>query len=137
MTEKTPDCKEKFLHQKLADIGVRIFKMDLFYPFEECYWIHAQKTTEEWREDIRNFIAQGEVTATGDPWTAADKIALSLSNYLGNLGYCELEDVTSDVYEGQIAATSAKLQPSPLTESEDGFGHYGWEAKIKKTYKLT
>jgi len=129
----------KELHDKIASLGIRIFKIRLNHN-EETFLVHDCKTTAEWREDLRNFLFSSKSIAArplfkdeeGDVvgGYASDDIYNGLSNYMLELGYHELDDVISDVFEGRITNELARLVDDPCHEEQkDGFGHYGWESK--------
>ena len=121
--------KAKEVFEKLKAINVRIFVMRLGgHRRDMMFYIHPDKTTEQWREDVCRFRDRSE-RETND-W-ADDRVWNDLTNYLAGLGYCQVEDVAADVFEGRIATLSAKLVDDPDHDDiqKDGFGHFGWESK--------
>ena len=118
-------------HKKLADIGVRIFKVRLYghYGNEEMLWLHPNKTTAEWRAELSKFLANSEVVTDIDHH-GDDKILNALYTFLSNLGYIEIDDMVSDAYEGKITNEHARIVADPdHVEDVTGFGHYGWDAR--------
>lgn len=144
----------KNLYASLARSGIRLFKLCIqrFYGdshlmmhgdrTEACFppnrshtFIHGSKTTDDWRRDVRGFLDSERNSLR--PEEASDNhdrddatLESRLYEYLLSLGYCDIEDVVSDVYEGAIALLDARIVDSPAhEEQENGFGHYGWEAR--------
>jgi len=131
--------KPKEVFAKLKSVNVRIFVMRLGgHSREERYFIHPDKTTEQWRKDVaefRNNSVRGQTYAQAgetleDTW-ADNRVWNDLNDYLHKLGYVDIGDVAADVYEGRIASLTAKLVDDPDHDDiqADGFGHYGWESK--------
>ena len=130
------------LHDLLASQGIHIFKIVIGNHLgrnEENFWIHASKTTAEWRSDLRSFLEKSYHDATvfdedGENiggW-AESRCGNALFKHLHDLGYVELDDVISDIFEGRITNEMARLVGDPNhPEQADGFGHYGWESKNK------
>jgi hypothetical protein len=132
---------EKKLHARLARNGIRIFKLHIVgsYGCEDCVLIHANKTTEEWRRDVREFL-QSERNSLREKSGAGTDAATSMDgestlpsrlyHYLHSRGYCDIDDVVSDVYEGRVAVLQSHIVDDPEhEEQETGFGHYGWDSK--------
>ena len=122
-------ARARAMHELLARQGVRIFALSSD-PNDAAvtHWIHDAKTVEQWREDVRGFLAAAPVT-DADGW-ASDKVFNALSAHLDSLGYLEVDDVVADVFEGRITNESARFVDAPAHEDQpDGFGHYGWESK--------
>jgi hypothetical protein len=116
-------------HNNLVAAGFRIFGVVI--DGETVYWIHGCKTRNQWRIDVRAFLASSKAENSDSNGHAGDSIYNALSDHLTALGYNEVADVVSDVYEGRISNTSAKLVDDPdHEEQKDGFGHYGWESKL-------
>src|SRR5262245_51245648 len=114
----------KALYEKLAGVGVRIFNLRIDRQLR--LYIHHDKTTAQWREDVRAF--RDKVVTTGD--YAHDRVVSELSGHLQKLGYSEVVDVVADVFEGRVSSTEAKIVDDPdHFDQEDGFGHYGWESQ--------
>jgi hypothetical protein len=120
--------KPKEIFEKLKTLNIRIFALRLGgHRRETMLYIHPDKSTAQWRKDLGDFRDHSE-RETSD-W-ADDRVWNDLTSYLTGLGYCQVEDVAADVFEGRIAATVAKLVDDPdHEEQEDGFGHFGWESK--------
>jgi hypothetical protein len=115
----------KEIHAKLAKQGIRIFKIDLGRD-ETFFWIHPHKTMHQWREDFTKFILKNGADHS-NAW-ASSVLMNNLFTYLHNLGYIELDDVISDVFEGRIGSVESIILPDPKhEEDESGFGHYGWD----------
>jgi hypothetical protein len=116
------------LYKKLADQGIRIFKiaLNLGGCHEEHYWVHPNKTVPQWREDLRAFYRDKtfshESCGVVSGWSS-DDLFNKLFQHLENLGYIELDDAVADVYEGRVTNDSARLV------DDEGFGHYGWGKK--------
>jgi len=124
--------KPKEVFEKLKSVNVRIFALRLSgHRRETLLYIHPDKTTPQWREDVSRFRDRSE-RETND-W-ADDRVWNDLTNYLAGLGYCQVEDVAADVFEGRVSATVAKLVDDPDHDDiqKDGFGHFGWESKDAK-----
>ena len=127
--------KEQKIHQKISQHGVRIFAVRIMSTYGRDYelWMHENKTVEEWRADVRNFIKDEYASSNG--W-AEDKVLNSFSRYLNKLGYVEALDVAADVFEGRVNNVRAQIVDHPdHDEQTDGFGHFGWESKPKPTYE--
>ena len=121
---------DKELFQKLASQNIRIFMLKLGHGLkDQHYFIHGSKTTAEWRNDIRAIRDQIElVPVTDEEGYATDGIFNGIFNHLHTLGYSELMDVVSDVFEGRVAVLKVKLVADPVHDIQtDGFGHFGWE----------
>jgi hypothetical protein len=118
------------LHRCLASTGIRVFKIYLGRD-ETTFWIHPNKTTEAWREDLSNFVIETTTRDSSNGW--ADSLLMDkLFKYMHGRGYIEMDDVVSDVYEGRIANMESMILPDPQHENdESGFGHYGWESNLK------
>ncbi len=123
---------ERVAHQKLADVGVRIFMIRMSghsYPRDEKLWLHPNKTTPQWRADLTDFLERSERTTDPED-SSEDAIFNALYKHLQDLGYIEVEDVVSDVYEGRITHEHARIVPDPDHEEDvTGFGHFGWDAR--------
>lgn len=92
-------------------------------------FIHPNKTTDEWRTDIRRFKTEIK-QQKDDGGYSDDNVYNELTRMLIDSGYHDVDDIASDVYEGRIAIYSAGLEDDPSHEEQsDGFGHYGWESK--------
>lgn len=115
--------------KKMAGIGVRIFAVRLG---RECeYWVHPNKTTPQWRKDVREFL-KTQNKGTSEEGYAHDDVSNRLNSFLTKKGYHEVADVVCDVYEGRISIDSAKIVDDPDHEEQaDGFGHFGWESKAR------
>jgi len=121
--------KAKELHEHFASQGIRLFALSLGTMADKMTYIHPHKMTEEWRQDVKRFIAEigHSKSRTGD---ACDNAFNALLKKLSDAGYIEVNDVVSDVYEGRIAVYSSGIKDAPVHEDQtDGFGHYGWESK--------
>jgi hypothetical protein len=118
----------KLLHDKLAAVGVRIFKMRLRIGLksEEHYFVHDSKSVEEWRNDIRDFIAKSD--CMDESGWADDSVFNSLFGRLNDLGYEEIVDIVTDVFEGRVTTERSSLVHDPDHDDiqTDGFGHHGW-----------
>jgi hypothetical protein len=123
---------EKQLHDHLASQGIRMFVLSIdLYPAEfltpshHMIYIHPNKTTPEWRVDIRRIA--GEIEQAG---FSGNKASNALFAKLQEAGYLEATAVVSDVYECRVDAELPGIIDSPIhSEQADGFGHYGWESK--------
>lgn len=121
--------KEKELYEHLAAHGIRLFALAI--GRDKRTFIHPNKTTEEWRADIRRFKAEINRLKDEDGF-CDDNVYNELTSMLMNAGYHDVDDVVSDVYEGRVAVYDAGLEDEPAHEEQsDGFGHYGWESKTK------
>ena len=118
---------EKELHGLLARKGIRLFALSL--GKDHLTFIHHNKSVEEWRADIRRYIA--EIKHRRDKsGRADDEIFNEMVLRLHKDGYFDVTDVVSDVYEGRVAVYSAEIEDDPSHEDQaNGFGHYGWEAR--------
>lgn len=119
------------IHDILAKDNIRIFALRCPTDYDRDYvcWIHKSKKVEEWREDIRSFINSNMIFKSSDG-DASEMAFNSLYRYLENKGYEEVLDVASDVFEGRIESCESKIVHDPdHDEQEDGFGHFGWEAR--------
>jgi hypothetical protein len=125
--------KEKEIYELLASHGIRLFALSL--GSDQLTFIHHNKTVEEWRTDIRNIIS--EIKHLRDKsGRANDEVYNKIAMKLMQAGYCEVDDVVSDVYEGRVAVYSAGIEDDPAHRNqEDGFGHYGWGALNIKNNK--
>jgi hypothetical protein len=123
-TPETP----KELYQTLAKDGIRIFKIYMGRD-ETTFWIHPHKTTEQWRNDLSKFTQEISGSDHSNGW--GDSILLNkLFKHMHELGYIEIDDVISDVFEGRVGCTESLILPDPQHETDEtGFGHYGWESK--------
>lgn len=116
----------KNMHDEIAAAGYRLFAIRIT-PADRRYEVLVckDKTVEQFRADVSAFI--------GKPFTATDWVEDALWNalhrHLTDLGYEEVLDIVSDVYEGRISCTSAVLVNDPDHEQMSGFGHFGWESK--------
>jgi hypothetical protein len=114
------------VYESLARLGIRVFEVSVKPDNARLHWIHPNKTVEQWRSDIREFRSSSEREdrdggAECDVWNA-------LAWHLRELGYIEIDDIVSDVYEGRITNERARLVDDPVHEEQaDGFGHFGWE----------
>lgn len=127
-TAHTGDCAmEKELYEILAAQGIRIFSL-VVGTFRMLY-IHPQKTTQEWRSDVRGII--DEINTLNDTdGCSDDAVCNELIRRMADAGYLEVADVASDTYEGRIVVHSASIKDDPEhKEQADGFGHHGWESK--------
>ncbi len=56
----------------------------------------------------------------------------SKCKHLSDAGCIDVDDVASDVFEGQVAVYPAGIENDlSHEEQEDGFGDYGWESKTE------
>jgi hypothetical protein len=121
------------LHDRLAKDNIRVFVLSLGTTDGDgtMTYIHGNKTTAEWRKDVRSFLESEQNSPELDEPLSFEIMPSSrLDAYLLSLGYCQIEDVASDVYEGREAVQKAKIVDYPAhEEQETGFGHYGWESK--------
>lgn len=114
----------KQIYEVLAKYGVRLFMTKLGLH-EEKIWVHPNKTTEQWRNDISAFVTKSERKGPD----SGDDVFNDLFSYLSDLGYAEAEDVVSDVFEGKIEHRESVIVPDPDHEEDvTGFGHFGWES---------
>lgn len=119
--------QEEELYGILAAQGIRIFVLKL--GSLEITYIHPQKTTEEWRQDVRSFVSETNSPEKRKNCSDND-IYNGLIARMSEAGYLEVADVAADVYEGRIVVHSASVEDYPIhREQADGFGHYGWEFK--------
>ena len=128
------EMTDQEVHALLAGFGIRVFALSLDSRYshgEYKLFIHPHKTTAEWREDVRTFLkgVGAGWGGTSDVTDAADdNIFHAFYGYLRNLGYHEMEDVVSDVYEGRLTCEMSRIVDDPDHEEQtDGFGHFGWE----------
>jgi hypothetical protein len=118
---------EKEFHERLARQGIRLF--DLRLGPDHLTFIHDNKSVENWRADVRQFIEEIR-HLRNKAGRANDEVFNQLTEKLLKAGYFEVTDIVSDVYEGRVAVYSAGIEDDPAHENqEDGFGHYGWEAR--------
>jgi hypothetical protein len=122
------------LHDRLAKSDIRVFILTISTAdgHETTAYIHGSKTTAGWRDDVRRFLdsEQNSPELSDEPSAWETMPSSRLDTYLRSLGYCEIEDVASDVYEGREAVQKARIVDDPEhEEQETGFGHYGWESK--------
>ena len=153
MADYTEETKK--LYANLASHGTRVFKLSIrgssggshvmthgnrtevcSVPDQSYIFINAGKTTEDWRKDVRGFL-ESERNAMTDEIApnneADDDLPYRLYCHLLSLGYCDVDDIVSDVYEGAVAFVNARIVDSPAHEDQEGgFGHYGWESKDTK-----
>lgn len=146
--EKSP----KEIYQALSKAGLRVFGMSISGSHSEDYvfFIHANKTVQQWRKDVRDYVDQslfedkvseptrdeegGFSIVGGD---AKDDVLNGIYDHLINLGYVEISDVVADVYEGRVATTEACLVDDPVhVDQNDGFGHFGWESSQIETGEM-
>lgn len=117
----------KSMYDKLAAAGIRIFAIKLCggTPHNDyMLFVHADKTPGAFRDDIRFFKKKIFQSKEEDN---SDRAFNKLMKYLHNLGYAEVLDVVSDVFEGRIASECSRIVDDPNHENqEDGFGHFGW-----------
>jgi len=138
----------KEIHKTLADQGIRIFMVRLrggsttVIGRDEMYFIHPDKTVEQWREDLRGCLAivyTDEIDDEDEDRTggwASDKPHNHIYKYMHELGYVELADVVADVYEGRLTNEKSRIVDDPDHEEQaDGFGHFGWESKNRLEIK--
>jgi hypothetical protein len=119
--------KEKEIYELLAAQGVRIFVLKL--SSDRTTYIHPQKTTKEWRSDLKRFKSELNIQNDEEGYSD-DDVYNELTGKLSDAGYIDVDDVASDIYEGRVAVYSAGIEDDPShEEQEDGFGHYGWESK--------
>ena len=139
----------KEVHDQIVATGARIFALSLgtrrasMFPdlsgnAETSYWVHASKSTPEWRRDLaafrgRAFTDPPSVDDDGETVQgfANDEVWNALSSHLHDLGYHEVGDIVSDVFEGRITNEVSRIVDAPAhpESQKDGFGHYGWESK--------
>jgi len=115
------------IHDKLASDNIRIFALQINCSSkrETKHWIHHNKTVAQWRDDVRQFVLSS--FRTDDEGWACSEVWNGLFSHLHKLGYHEIDDVVSDVYEGRITNNASRLVDDPDHENQkDGFGHYGW-----------
>jgi hypothetical protein len=126
------------LYEKLINIGIRIFCIQLKHgdSSEMQYWMHSNKTTQEWRQDLRTFSNREVSSEEGWAHTVCEG---NVEDYLQGLGYVLMVDVISDIYEGRIAIEKSRLTDCPRNRNQsDGFGCFGWESEpiaMKESYK--
>lgn len=120
------------VQQMIAGIGARIFAVRIAstdYGREYQYWIHPQKTSAEWREDVSGII-KNLYAIDHDDGGAADDVYNTFHNEMQKLGYHEICDVVSDVFECRVSVEAARIVPDPDHEEDTtGFGHFGWESR--------
>ncbi len=117
----------KELYQFLSKNGIRVFALSL--GKDHSLYIHPNKTVNEWRSDIEKFKIEINNLKDEDGF-ADDEIFNSLTLKLLDAGYCDVNDMVADVYEGRIAKYSSGIVDDPAHEEQaNGFGHYGWESK--------
>ena len=90
----------KQVFTELARHNIRVFRLSLRSGarYEHHYWIHDEKTSEEWRQDIRFALENGE--KQDEDGYADDDLTNALFNHLRQLGYSQIDDVVADVFEG-------------------------------------
>ena len=119
----------KELYTFLSNNGIRIFALTL--GKDNSLYIHPNKTVSEWRSDIERFKQEINILKENDGY-ADDAVFNSLTLKLLDAGYCDVNDMVADVYEGRIAKYSSGIVDDPAHEEQaNGFGHYGWESKDK------
>lgn len=120
----------KQIFTQLAHHNIRIFRLSLRSKggkYDDYYWIHDEKTSEEWRQDIRSALDNNE-KQNEDGYADGD-LFNGLFNHLRQLGYSQIDSVLADVFEGRISNCHAKLEHCPRDEDQpDGFGHGGWDS---------
>ncbi len=115
------------LYNFLSSNGIRIFALSL--GKDHSLYIHPNKTVSEWRSDIERFKLEINSLKDNDGY-ADDEAFNSLTLKLLDAGYCDVNDMVADVYEGRISKYSAGIVDDPAHEEQaNGFGHYGWESK--------
>jgi hypothetical protein len=122
--------RARSLYEKMKNFGVRIFKVRINHSGgqDTHVFAHWNKTTDQWRDDVRDFLAS-ERNDLCDPDGNAC-VGFHLYEHLLSLGYCDLDDVISDIYEGRIAILRSRIDDDPDHEDQEtGFGHYGWDSK--------
>jgi hypothetical protein len=128
----------KTTHEMLAQMGVRIFSIRLSGngttdpTYGQYFWIHSDKTVDEWRNDLRGFYRPQNADAVfcNSNGFSEDDVFNELFSHLHNLGYIEIEDIVADSFEGRVTNEKARLVDAPdHEEQKDGFGHFGWESK--------
>lgn len=134
----------KEINKKLADIGIAIFTLRLDCPkgLNVIHFIHDGKTIKEWREDIctfrgksnRSWLSPSKSNNDKDPYTEKD-VFNDLMEYLFDLGYRQIDNVVTDVYEGRIACLNAQLMNDSSFGSKDGFGVYGYGSQTSDSNK--
>jgi hypothetical protein len=124
---------DKATHSLLAEQGIRLFNVSL--GGDTTTWIHVNKTVEQWRTDVLQIIAELGVVKSDDvELCAADEAFNRFQAAMNQRGYCDVSDVVSDCFEGEIVSRASAVQPDslyelqPSSQTADGFGHYGWEA---------
>jgi len=122
--------KAKDMYELLAVQGIRIFVLDV--PPVKMTYIHPQKTTKEWRSDLREIFSEVNRKRSGEG-LSDDYVYNEVLGRLSEAGYLEVDDLASDVYEGRIAPYPAGIEDAPIhADQADGFGHYGWECEPEK-----
>lgn len=112
------------LYEKL---NVKIFKivLNLGQKHEEYFFVHPDKTLDQWRKDLKTFYLNASFFDIDG--YSSDKVLNKLFAHMNELGYFEIDDVITDIFEGKITNDSARLIDDPSHESmKDGFGHYGF-----------
>ncbi len=117
----------KKTHELLSKQGIRLF--DLSLGSDTTTLIHVSKTVEEWRNDLKSIIAELQNVKDEDGYSN-DDVYNALFQKLRDIGYIDIHDIVSDVYEGRISVNSASICDDPAHEDQlNGFGHYGRESK--------
>lgn len=134
LPDQFPEAQERArdIYLRLKKANLRIFNVCLDpngTRRTDWLWIHHDKTTEQWREDIRAFIESSERSDDDETrGRADDDVHNALGDHLRSLGYAEVGDVAADVFEGRVTNHRARLAHDPAHEEQaDGFGHYGWD----------
>ena len=119
---------EKNMYELLASHGISIYILRV--GILDIVYIHNNKTTVEWREDVSGFVeeinTQNKLEGYSD-FTIYNELICKLRA----AGYVEVQHVAADVFEGRIVVHSASIDDAPVHKDQsDGFaGHHGWESK--------
>lgn len=119
--------QETKLYNQLKNQGIRLFNLTI--NNETTTFIHNNKKVEEWRKDLREAINEAEMQTDND---SESNISGSICGNLNLKGYVYINELISDVFEGEIEVTSFKIVDHIDHEGQsDGFGHYGFHQMEK------
>lgn len=125
MTQQQGDSningREIGVYKKLSSHGIRLFNLTINEETET--FLHTEKTVNQWRDDVRTIIQDFVVDGDSD---SEEMIRATICGKLNLLGYLYINELVSDVYEGSIRISDAKIKDEIDHEGQiDGFGHYG------------
>jgi hypothetical protein len=118
--------------KNLSDVDVRIFRIQETdeYRTHTDYLVHANKSAEDFRNDIREFLKNHN---TRPPLKAHNHTNPngSVYFYLQNLGYIDIMDICSESWESEIVNNKTVPRPDNAeVYGPEGFGHGAHEAQL-------